>query len=44
MDWGEISIVFFVSHLAGDFLVQTEWQALHKRGGLGGDPSSGGRS
>ncbi len=27
-----------VSHLAGDFLLQTEWQALHKYGGLGPDP------
>ena len=31
-------VVFFVSHLAGDYLLQTDWQAAHKRGGLGGDP------
>jgi hypothetical protein len=37
MSWAEISIVFFVSHLAGDFLIQTSWQAAHKRGGLSGD-------
>ena len=27
-----------VSHLAGDYLLQTDWQAENKRGGLGGDP------
>lgn len=37
MSWAEISIVFFVSHLTGDFLIQTSWQANHKRGGLGHD-------
>jgi hypothetical protein len=36
--WPEIFLVFVVSHLAGDFLLQTEWQATRKRGGLGGDP------
>ena len=35
MDWGEVFIVLLVSHLAGDFLLQTEWQALNKAGGLG---------
>ena len=38
MSWAEISIVFFVCHLIGDFLVQTSWQANNKRGGLGRDP------
>lgn len=38
MTWGEIFAVFAVSHLAGDFLLQTGWQAEHKRGGLGRDP------
>ncbi len=38
MSWANVSIVFFVSHLAGDFLAQTDWQARHKSGGLGGDP------
>lgn len=33
----EIFAVLLVSHLVGDFLVQTEWQASHKRGGLGSD-------
>jgi Protein of unknown function (DUF3307) len=38
MEWTEIFGVLVVSHLAGDFLLQTEWQARHKRGGLGPDP------
>jgi Protein of unknown function (DUF3307) len=38
MPWVEIFAVLVVSHLAGDFLLQTEWQATHKSGGLGGDP------
>jgi hypothetical protein len=32
--WVEIFTVFVVSHLVGDYLLQTDWQALHKRGGL----------
>lgn len=35
MAWVEIFAVFVVSHLAGDFLLQTDWQAVNKRGGLG---------
>ena len=38
MPWVELFAALVVSHLAGDFLVQTEWQAMHKRGGLGRDP------
>ena len=34
MRWEEVFAVFIVCHLAGDFLLQTDWQALHKRGGL----------
>jgi hypothetical protein len=34
----EIFGVFVVSHLVGDYLVQTDWQARHKRNGLTGDP------
>ena len=37
MDWAEIVIVFLVCHLVGDMLVQTEWQASNKFGGLFGD-------
>jgi hypothetical protein len=40
MDWGEVFIVLLVSHLAGDFLLQTEWQALNKAGGLGPSPEA----
>jgi hypothetical protein len=38
--WSEVFIVLLLSHLAGDFLLQTDWQAEHKHGGL----SSGGES
>jgi hypothetical protein len=38
LDWSDVFVVFGVSHLVGDFLFQTEWQAQHKRGGLGADP------
>jgi Protein of unknown function (DUF3307) len=38
MSWVEVLAVFLVSHLTGDYLLQTDWQARHKRGGLGGDP------
>ena len=40
MPWVEIFAVFAVCHLVGDFALQTEWQAQHKRGGLGPDPTS----
>ena len=38
MPWVEVFAVFVVSHLVGDYLLQTEWQALNKHGGLGGTP------
>lgn len=38
MPWVEVFAAFVVSHLAGDFLLQTGWQAAHKAGGLGPDP------
>jgi hypothetical protein len=34
----EVFAVLVVSHLVGDYLFQTDWQARHKRGGLGSDP------
>jgi hypothetical protein len=40
MPWSEIFVVFVVSHLTGDFLLQTNWQATHKRGGLGRRPTA----
>lgn len=38
MSWVEVFAVFVVCHLVGDYLLQTEWQAMNKRGGLGADP------
>jgi hypothetical protein len=35
MPWVEVFVVFLVCHLVGDYFLQTEWQALNKRGGLG---------
>jgi Protein of unknown function (DUF3307) len=32
--WVEVFVVFLVCHLVGDYLLQTDWQATHKRGGL----------
>lgn len=36
MPWVEVFVVFVVSHLVGDYCLQTEWQALNKHGGLSG--------
>jgi uncharacterized protein DUF3307 len=38
MPWVEAFAAFVVSHLVGDYLLQTDWQALNKRGGLGASP------
>jgi hypothetical protein len=38
MAWFEVFPVFVVSHLVGDYLLQTDWQAVHKHRGLGFDP------
>ena len=35
MTWTSVYLALLISHLGGDFLLQTEWQALNKRGGLG---------
>ena len=35
MTWTSVYVALLISHLGGDFLLQTEWQALNKRGGLG---------
>jgi hypothetical protein len=35
--WEAVFAVFVVCHLTGDFLLQTDWQATNKRGGLSGD-------
>jgi hypothetical protein len=36
MPWVEVFAVFVVSHLVGDYVLQTEWQARNKHGGLTG--------
>jgi hypothetical protein len=36
--WEEVFAVFLVCHVTGDFLLQTDWQAVNKRGGLSRDP------
>jgi hypothetical protein len=38
VSWVELFAVLLVSHVAGDFLLQTDWQATHKRAGLGSEP------
>jgi hypothetical protein len=37
MPWVEVFAVFVVSHAVGDYMLQTDWQALNKHGGLGRD-------
>lgn len=39
MLWVEAFLLFAVSHLVGDFILQTDWQAHNKHGGLGRDPT-----
>ncbi len=36
MSWSAIFVAFAVSHLGGDFILQTDWQARNKHGGLWG--------
>ena len=36
MPWVEVFAVFVVSHVVGDYMLQTEWQARNKHGGLTG--------
>ena len=37
--WVEVFAVFVVCHLGGDFILQTEFQATNKHGGLRGTPT-----
>ena len=37
MSWVAVLAAFLVAHMVGDYLLQTDWQARHKRGGLGND-------
>jgi Protein of unknown function (DUF3307) len=39
VSWVEIFAAFVVSHLVGDYLLQTDWQARNKRFGLEADPN-----
>ena len=34
MSWVSVFAAFLVAHMVGDYLLQTDWQARHKRGGL----------
>ena len=36
MSWVSVFASFLVAHMVGDYLLQTDWQARHKRGGLSG--------
>jgi hypothetical protein len=36
VSWVSVLAVFLVAHLVGDYLLQTDWQARNKRGGLSG--------
>jgi hypothetical protein len=38
--WVDALAGFLVAHMVGDYLLQTDWQARHKRGGLTGDATS----
>ena len=40
MSWVDVFAVFVVCHLVGDFILQTDWQARNKYGGLGEDRES----
>jgi len=38
VSWVSVLAGFLVAHMVGDYLLQTDWQARNKRGGLGADP------
>jgi len=38
LSWVDVFAVLVVCHAAGDFLLQTDWQARNKQAGLGSDP------
>ena len=40
MSWVSLFAGFLVAHMVGDYLLQTDWQARHKRRGLGNDALS----
>jgi uncharacterized protein DUF3307 len=39
VSWVSVFAAFLVAHMVGDYLLQTDWQARHKRGGLS-DPAA----
>jgi Protein of unknown function (DUF3307) len=39
VSWVSVFAGFLVAHMVGDYLLQTDWQARHKRGGLS-DPAA----
>jgi Protein of unknown function (DUF3307) len=40
MTWPALFGACLLAHLVGDFLLQTDWQAKGKKGGLGRDPTA----
>jgi hypothetical protein len=38
LEWAQLAVAFYASHLVGDYLLQTDRQARNKFGGLGRDP------
>ncbi len=41
LGWPAVLLALLASHLTGDFLLQTEWQAVNKGGGLSDSRSRG---
>ena len=39
MTWSSLLLALLAAHVVGDVLVQTEWEAINKRGGLTGSGS-----
>jgi uncharacterized protein DUF3307 len=35
MSWSEVFVALLISHVVGDVLLQTDWQAMNKSSGLG---------
>jgi hypothetical protein len=40
MNWTSRFADLLTAHVVGDFLLQTDWQAQNKRGGLAGEATS----
>jgi hypothetical protein len=37
VSWASVLAAYLVAHMVGDYLLQTDWQARNKHGGLGRD-------